>query len=194
MLQISANDKLLTVGQVPERLPKRSDRPLSVGTIRRWVSEGRLESVQIGGRRLVPTSALQRFAKTEPDEHHFTLGEVTAVFPLSSGRRISIRTVQRWITKGVDGVRLRSVQIGGRRLVPLSALNQFLADLNDGQASGLQLTRLAAAVERLKKLGFSINGYGDGSSQDSQATQKRTASTRAADCAVPEARSIDQTQ
>lgn len=56
-----------------------------------------------------------------------SLSEAAALIP----GRPSIPTVHRWITNGVSGHRLPSVKIGGKRMVFLHDLENFLLALND---------------------------------------------------------------
>ena len=53
-----------------------------------------------------------------------TLGEATKRFPQRPARV----TLWRWLSVGVGGVRLRSVVCGGRRLIPESAIDEFIAN------------------------------------------------------------------
>jgi hypothetical protein len=58
----------------------------------------------------------------------FSLLELTGKLPRNNnGRKISISTIHRWIVRGVRGVKLSSVRIGGRRYVTARALSEFLA-------------------------------------------------------------------
>jgi hypothetical protein len=43
----------------------------------------------------------------------------------SPGRRVSVNTIWRWCTRGVHGVRLRSVLLGGRRCTTRPWLQEF---------------------------------------------------------------------
>lgn len=45
---------------------------------------------------------------------------------------VAVSTVWRWTLKGVRGVRLRTVHLGGRRYVLRSDLDAFLAAINGG--------------------------------------------------------------
>ena len=39
-------------------------------------------------------------------------------------------TLHRWRLRGVNGVRLGTIKVGGRRFIPLSQLNEFVASLS----------------------------------------------------------------
>lgn len=66
-------------------------------------------------------------------------------------------TVWRWATKGVRGVRLATVMIGGRRMVTPEALEKFLQALNSEEPaieSGSEVSRRAReASQALERLG-----------------------------------------
>lgn len=74
-------------------------------------------------------------------------------------RRPHVATVWRWATKGVRGVRLATVIIGGRRMVTPAALEDFLQRLNadqpvDDAETDADMARRAAAVSKaLEALG-----------------------------------------
>jgi hypothetical protein len=52
-----------------------------------------------------------------------TLAEAAKAFP----RKVSLASIWRWSTRGVRGVFLRTVVVGGRRYVPGSdAINEFI--------------------------------------------------------------------
>jgi len=57
------SDKYYTLGEVAERFRK------TPRTVRRWIQEGRLEAVKVGGRILIPEKAVQSLKRPiEPDE------------------------------------------------------------------------------------------------------------------------------
>lgn len=60
-----------------------------------------------------------------------SLSEASALIP----GRPSISTVHRWISRGIDGHHLPSVKVGGRRMIVLSDLENFLLALNDKEPS-----------------------------------------------------------
>lgn len=60
----------------------------------------------------------------------FPINEVPRHLPRRSGKRVHISTIWRWIQRGVRGVKLESLNIGGRRYVPREALEHFLEALN----------------------------------------------------------------
>lgn len=79
-------------------------------------------------------------------------------------KNVSPKTVGRWAQRGVRGVKLESIQIGGRLMTTTAALNRFLAALNSAPTSGTSTTPAprsptarqkasAAAAAELEKLG-----------------------------------------
>jgi len=48
--------------------------------------------------------------------------------------RPTVRTLWRWSSKGVRGVRLQTLKVGGRTFTSREALNRFLAELNERPA------------------------------------------------------------
>lgn len=46
------------------------------------------------------------------------------------GRGVHPATIARWATRGVRGVRLQTTRLGGRRLVTIAAIRDFLDQLN----------------------------------------------------------------
>jgi len=67
-------------------------------------------------------------------QEYIPLRQAAKVVP--SGRKpggcVHISTLVRWIKKGVRGKRLESCMIGGTRCTTRTALDRFLAELNDG--------------------------------------------------------------
>lgn len=58
------------------------------------------------------------------------LAEVPALLPPNRrGRRLHISVVYRWVQKGMRGIRLEAVQLGGRRVTSSEALSRFIAAL-----------------------------------------------------------------
>lgn len=64
-----------------------------------------------------------------------SLSEASALIP----SRPSIPTVHRWMTRGVNGHRLPSVKVGGKRMVFLNDLENFLLALNDREPANAEI-------------------------------------------------------
>jgi len=86
------------------------------------------------------------------------ISEVPAALP----RRVSIASVYRWMLRGVKGIHLQTILIGGRRYTSREALQRF-AEQTTAAASGERppvrtFTRRARdqakAREELKAVGF----------------------------------------
>ncbi|MGA2619871.1 MAG: DUF1580 domain-containing protein [Thermoguttaceae bacterium] len=68
----------------------------------------------------------------ETSETLVTVAAVCRMFPGRTGRGISRATLWRWMLRGIGGVRLESVKIGGVRYVTRKAVERFVAALNRG--------------------------------------------------------------
>lgn len=82
---------------------------------------------------------------------YYSLREAAAILP----GRPHVSTLVRWRTRGVHGVKLATVKIGGRRMVESSALDEFLEAVTaaaDGQPlptrSAKQREKAILAAER----------------------------------------------
>jgi hypothetical protein len=63
-----------------------------------------------------------------------------------SGKRPSRATCYRWLVRGINGVRLKSVKIGNMRFVNREALEEFFAD-----AGGKDSRTIPSAPSRMQK-------------------------------------------
>ncbi|WP_439627648.1 DUF1580 domain-containing protein [Gemmata sp.] len=76
-------------------------------------------------------------------------------------KNLNPRTLLRWAQRGVRGVKLESLQVGGRLMSTAAALDRFLAALNAGPEPAPSAPRSpaerrrasAAAGEELERLG-----------------------------------------
>jgi len=60
------------------------------------------------------------------------------VFPGRHGRGVSLSTLHRWQRRGVRGVRLETVLVGGVRYTSREALNRFVSTITRrGEGGGL---------------------------------------------------------
>ena len=63
-------------------------------------------------------------------EHVLTLAETAKILPRRrAGRKVHISTIYRWATRGLRGIRLETVQIGGTACTTREALQRFFDDL-----------------------------------------------------------------
>jgi len=61
------------------------------------------------------------------DDELLSYGRAARAFPSIDGKPPHTSSLHRWATRGVDGVLLRTVMLGGRRLIPRSAIDEFIA-------------------------------------------------------------------
>lgn len=90
-------------------------------------------------------------AREHHDETALTLTQAAKAFGRLSGRTPHVATVHRWAMKGVRGVKLETVRMGGLRLVRPEAIERFLASVNRGEsetAAGLREILDPAVQER----------------------------------------------
>ncbi len=68
-------------------------------------------------------------------------------------------TVKRWVTDGVKGRKLQSIQLGGRTLVTPDAFASFISGGGHPQESELVKDKLAASLVELAGLGVRTVGF-----------------------------------
>lgn len=68
-------------------------------------------------------------------------------------------TVWRWCTKGVRGVRLETVMIGGRRMVTPQSLDEFLRQLNS-DSTAIQVHDDTESARRANEAGEALKSLG----------------------------------
>ena len=71
--------------------------------------------------------------------------------PRPTGKRVHISAVYRWIQRGVQGVRLEYIKIGGTTYTSKEALQRF-ADRHTGNGGPSQETQLPATATRRKQI------------------------------------------
>ena len=79
-------------------------------------------------------------------EHILSLPQATAALPKVDGKRVHVSSIWRWCRKGLSGVRLEHVKIGGRLCTSREALNRFanaLAEADEVAAPPLPTTPVA---------------------------------------------------
>jgi len=77
------------------------------------------------------------------DEDVITLADATKRLPRIRGKRIHISTIYRWAHRGVGGVRLETLRVGGRLCTSAEALQRFCDALTAPrvEARGARLSR-----------------------------------------------------
>ena len=68
--------------------------------------------------------------------------------PRTSGKRLHISAVYRWIQRGVRGVRLESIKLGGTTYTTVEALQRFSNNLSSGVDMTVQSQPTARARQR----------------------------------------------
>lgn len=80
------------------------------------------------------------------DEHLLTVAEASHECPA----RPSIRTIWRWMQRGIRGIQLESLVIGGRRYTSREALARFIGRTSEVAVSGPLPSK--SNVRRLQRL------------------------------------------
>jgi Protein of unknown function (DUF1580) len=65
------------------------------------------------------------------DDEVYTFPQVTQIVPF----RPNVSTIWRWSSRGVGGIKLTTIRVGGRRYVTRRALDEFLCQLNRANGS-----------------------------------------------------------
>ena len=60
-----------------------------------------------------------------------SLSEIARMLPPYQGRRLHPSTLWRWSSKGLKGVRLETLRLGGRILCSVEAVTRFAANLTE---------------------------------------------------------------
>ena len=84
-------------------------------------------------------------------EQLLTFAQAAKVLPSDSGKPIALSTLHRWRMRGIKGVKLETVLVGGRRYTSLPAIERFSAATTaaaDGTATPLRTPRQRAAAQR----------------------------------------------
>ncbi len=69
-------------------------------------------------------------------EELLTFSEAAACLPRIKGKKIAISSVWRWARKGIKGVRLECVRVGGRFFTSKEALERFAKKLAKIEPAG----------------------------------------------------------
>jgi hypothetical protein len=75
---------------------------------------------------------------------------------LRAGRPVSPATLWRWASRGLRGVRLETVRVGGTTCTSVEALRRFFARLGGGEAApaAAPTARADRAAKELESLGI----------------------------------------
>jgi hypothetical protein len=83
---------------------------------------------------------------------YFAISEVPNRIPKTSrGRRVSIATVVRWSTKGLKGIKLETIRIGGTRCTCDDALRRFFERISQSQSGRTPSPALLTATQRNRR-------------------------------------------
>ncbi len=74
--------------------------------------------------------------------------DVARRFPEGDGRGMHVGTLNRWRDRGVAGVRLEAVRVGGRWMTSWQAVDRFVTALNAARPSAPAPTTSAASRPR----------------------------------------------
>ncbi len=78
------------------------------------------------------------------NENVIPLSEVANFVPRRRGKPINLSTVYRWVVRGIRGVRLERVQIGGLTYTSVEAIERFFETLTLAANPDADAQRLAA--------------------------------------------------
>lgn len=85
-------------------------------------------------------------------EHVVNLSDATRHLPKRpGGKKPHVATLYRWATRGLRGIRLETIRVGGTLCTSLEALQRFCERLSDGTSPPIARVTSAArrrAVER----------------------------------------------
>lgn len=77
------------------------------------------------------------------------LSEATSLVPrLRRGRETHVSTLHRWASRGLRGVQLETLQVGGTRCTSREALQRFFEALSERSPTSKARTSASAAAER----------------------------------------------
>lgn len=67
---------------------------------------------------------------------HIPIRDLPNHIPRNRGRKVHIATVYRWMNRGVRGIRLETLLIGGRRYVTEESLERFVSLVSSQTTAG----------------------------------------------------------
>jgi hypothetical protein len=91
----------------------------------------------------------------------FPLKNADRYFPGPSGRPISLPTLFRWTSRGLRGVRLRTIRLGGTRCTCETWVLEFIAALNGNRTEAVeQLHPVDDEALRRRKVAAALDAAG----------------------------------
>jgi len=78
-------------------------------------------------------------------QKYYTLAEIRSLLP---GKR-HMSTIHRWMQRGVRGIKLPTILIGGRRYVEAESFSKFLQQINEVQPNSSMATGTAVTTSNL---------------------------------------------
>jgi len=84
-------------------------------------------------------------------EELLELNKVPANLERRTGKRLNVSTVYRWINRGIAGVKLETILIGGSRFTSAEALNRFFTQSTLAKQGKLS-TATAEGIRRAKAI------------------------------------------
>lgn len=95
-------------------------------------------------------------------ERLLTLNQVPKLVPTrANGRRVHISTIYRWVQRGVNGIRLETIRVGGTTCTSMEALQRFCDRLSrdDEPAERSPERKRKQSIDRV---GSELDGIGIG--------------------------------
>lgn len=84
------------------------------------------------------------------DEQIVTFSEAAKALPKVNGRRPHASTIWRWARKGISGIRLETLRLGGRFVTSLEALERFSITLAEIEPSGSRTAESTVTTPKLR--------------------------------------------
>lgn len=81
-------------------------------------------------------------------EHTITLSQVPEHLPpTGGGGKVHVKSVYRWVQRGLRGIRLECLQVGGRRCTSVEALQRFFDRLTASSGAGAVVQRQTGSTQ-----------------------------------------------
>lgn len=82
-------------------------------------------------------------AGTFPASDFFPLSEAARYFPRPGGRKVSVKTLYRWASRGMRKGKLRTIKLGQQLCTCHDWVQAFIAELNGARAGDLNELKLS---------------------------------------------------